>query len=243
MKKLINIVEGTTKQQVNESIQECGAMPTGTNIPSTPPVNMSVNLNAQGVDQIKELLGLMNNAGATRMSPPAPVGMEMPIAIKPEPKAEPDMKDLIKLAGAPEKEEFANEPDEVYGDMDDAVPNGDDLNRKKTQYKKAQDGDNPMATESIRAMLDARYKEIKEGKAKPDFLDMDKDGNKTEPMKKALKDKKKDESVEEAKEEKRAPAKEKEREVTLPSGAKVKSRTVQGWQSQKADKDAEKDRD
>jgi len=44
-------------------------------------------------------------------------------------------------------------------------------------------------------------------------------------------------------EEKRAPAKTKERDVTLPSGAKVKARTVQGWQSQKADKEAKKDRD
>jgi hypothetical protein len=44
-------------------------------------------------------------------------------------------------------------------------------------------------------------------------------------------------------EEKRAPAKTKERDVTLPSGAKVKSRTVQGWQSQKGDKEAKKDRD
>ena len=46
-----------------------------------------------------------------------------------------------------------------------------------------------MAVESIRAQLDARYKEIKEGK-KPDFLDVDKDGDKKEPMTKALKDKK-----------------------------------------------------
>lgn len=41
--------------------------------------------------------------------------------------------------------------------------------------------------------------------------------------------------------EKRAPAKKKEREVTLPSGAKTKATTVQGWQSQKADKEAKKD--
>ena len=34
-----------------------------------------------------------------------------------------------------------------------------------------------------------KSKEKKEG-AKPDFLDIDKDGNKTEPMKKAAKDKK-----------------------------------------------------
>jgi len=41
----------------------------------------------------------------------------------------------------------------------------------------------------------------------------------------------------------RKPAKEKEREVTLPSGAKIKSRTVQGWQSQKADKTSRDDSD
>ena len=78
-------------------------------------------------------------------------------------------------------------------------------------------------------------KPFEEG-AKPDFLDMDKDGNKTEPMKKAVADKK----VKEA--DDRKPAKQKEREVTLPSGEKVKSRTVQGWQSQKADKSADKER-
>ena len=48
--------------------------------------------------------------------------------------------------------------------------------------------------------------------------------------------------VDEAKDEERASAKTKEREVTLPSGAKVKSRTVQGWQSQKADKAADKEK-
>ena len=78
--------------------------------------------------------------------------------------------------------------------------------------------------------------------AKPDFLDMDKDGDKKEPMKKAVKDKKVKEAQGEADDKDRKPAKTKEREVTLPSGAKVKSRTVQGWQSQKADKDAGKDK-
>jgi hypothetical protein len=52
---------------------------------------------------------------------------------------------------------------------------------------------------------------------------------------------KKDEKVKEA-DETRAPAKKKERTDTLPSGAKVKVTQVQGWQSQKADKTANKDR-
>ena len=40
----------------------------------------------------------------------------------------------------------------------------------------------------------------------------------------------------------RKPAKKSEREVELPSGAKVKATKVQGWQSQKADKDGNKER-
>ena len=49
---------------------------------------------------------------------------------------------------------------------------------------------------------------------------------------------KKDQPVKEA--EDRPAAKKTEREVTLPSGAKVKATKVQGHQSQKADKEAEK---
>ena len=82
-------------------------------------------------------------------------------------------------------------------------------------------------------------KTVKKSKgSKPDFLDIDKDGDKKEPMKKAVADKKVKEDDSD-----RKPAKQKEREVTLPSGAKVKGRTVQGWQSQKADKNADKEKD
>jgi hypothetical protein len=45
-----------------------------------------------------------------------------------------------------------------------------------------------MAVETIKATL---LKALTEKKSKPDFLDMDKDGNKKEPMKKAVADKKK----------------------------------------------------
>jgi hypothetical protein len=56
--------------------------------------------------------------------------------------------------------------------------------------------------QKTRIMLDCLNQEILEREAKnegakPDFLDMDKDGNKKESMKKAIKDKKKDKSVEE----------------------------------------------
>lgn len=60
------------------------------------------------------------------------------------------------------------------------------------------------------------------------------------PKKKAIAKAKSDKFKEgqgEADDKNRAPAKKQEREVQLPSGAKVKATKVQGWQSQKADKD------
>jgi hypothetical protein len=86
-----------------------------------------------------------------------------------------------------EEGDYANEPDAQYGDMSDAIPDGNDLNRKKKAYAATQDGDNPMAVEAIKAAL---YAALTEKKAKPDFLDIDKDGDTKEPMKKAVKDKK-----------------------------------------------------
>jgi hypothetical protein len=85
-------------------------------------------------------------------------------------------------------EDWANEPDEEYQDheyMTKTISGG--LNREKKMYKPAAAGDNPMAIESIKDRL---YRALNEKKAKPDFLDMDKDGNKKEPMKKAVADKK-----------------------------------------------------
>jgi len=92
-----------------------------------------------------------------------------------------------ELATEDDLEEYANEPDAQYGDMSDAIPDGNDLNRKKKSYAATQDGDNPMAVENIKATLMAA---LQEKKAKPDYIDLDGDGDKKEPMKKAAEDKK-----------------------------------------------------
>ena len=111
--------------------------------------------------------------------------------------------------------------------------------------KDADSDDEPKAKKAKNEGIDAeafkgKFSKMVEAKkgAKPDFADLDKDGDKKEPMKKAAKEAK-GKKVDEA-EEKRAPAKKTEREVTLPSGAKTKVTKVQGWQSQKADKEAKK---
>ena len=113
------------------------------------------------------------------------------------------MRDIIKDPEDEKQEEtFANEPEEKVQDVDSLVnKHSGGLNRQKTQYRKEYPGDNHMAAEDkiteqdLADSLRAQYESFKEAyqteakKAKPDFLDMDKDGDKKEPMKKAIKDK------------------------------------------------------
>ena len=96
---------------------------------------------------------------------------------------------------SPKEKVKGYEPNSM-ADMRDKVSSAD------KEYTPPGSGDNPLPKtdekdeekkdESFAAKLFAEYQQfVNEGKKKPDFLDMDKDGNKKEPMKKALKDKKK----------------------------------------------------
>jgi hypothetical protein len=110
------------------------------------------------------------------------------------------MRDIInKPEDEKQEETFANEPQEKVSDVDTLVNvHSGGLNRNKKTYPKVANGDNPMAAEdkiteeelanSLRAQYEG-FKQAYQEAAKPDFLDMDKDGNKEEPMKKAIKDK------------------------------------------------------
>ena len=110
------------------------------------------------------------------------------------------MRDMMT---APEEEKaaetFANEPEEKVQDVDSLVnKHSGGLNRQKSSFSRAEPGDNPMTAEdkiteqdlanSLRAQYEGFKKAYQEA-AKPDYIDLDKDGNKTEPMKKAAKDK------------------------------------------------------
>ena len=74
----------------------------------------------------------------------------------------------------------------------------------------------------------AERENIGEG-AKPDFLDMDKDGNKKEPMKKAIKDKKKKKEVKEGAEE----------QAELVMAAKDMVNRITGWMEDTAEMQTE----
>ena len=114
------------------------------------------------------------------------------------------MRDMMMKPDMEKQEEtFANTPDEKVQDVDTLVNvHSGGLNRQKKTYPRVSPADNPMAAEdkiteqdlanSLRAQYDSfkeSYQKAAETKAKPDYIDLDKDGNKTEPMKKAAKDK------------------------------------------------------
>ena len=177
-----------------DHIEECGMteMPAAMPAPENPgnPVTMSVSLNASGKEHVDDLINMMKNAG---MSAAEPVGakmlsprmdMERLSAMMNEPADGLDDREM-DLPGSEMEEiddeievegDYANEPDAQYGDMSDAIPDGNDLNRKKKAYAATQDGDNPMAVENIKAALYAALTEKKktmvkgpDGKMVPDY--------------------------------------------------------------------------
>jgi len=111
------------------------------------------------------------------------------------------MRDMMTAPAEEKAEEtFANsmgdeKEEPKYQDTDTLVNTmSGGMNRQKKTYPKVASGDNPMAAEDLSNSLRAQYESFKkayqtEAKAKPDFLDMDKDGDKKEPMKKAIADK------------------------------------------------------
>jgi hypothetical protein len=122
--------------------EECGAMPPMT--PSTPPAtppSMSVNLNAQGMDSIKDLMQLFSKVNPDMMPKadvPMPTMTDPIIKIGAIKKAEP-----TNMLAKPE-ESWENEPDEEYKGMDAAIRSGNDIHKSKKTFPKVAGGDNPM---------------------------------------------------------------------------------------------------
>ena len=143
------------------------------------PVTMSVSLNASGKDHVADLLDMMKNAGMSAAEPVSAkmlsprMDMERLASIVGEPQDEPEMEEVedeIEVEG-----DYANEPDAQYGDMSDAIPNGNDMHKKKKSYPATAGGDNPMNTENIKATLMAALQEKKkpdaDGDGVPDWAD------------------------------------------------------------------------
>jgi hypothetical protein len=169
-------------------------------------VKEAIQISADTPQEASMMMQILKLAGVQQVDP-AMIGAD-------EPQAEPEMdqddaagsmdmariRDIIKNPEDEQKEEtFANEPEEKVQDIDSLVnKHSGGLNRQKQTHPRVSPGDNPMAAEdkiteeelanSLRTQYES-FKTAYQEAAKPDFLDMDKDGDKKEPMKKAIKDK------------------------------------------------------
>ena len=167
-------------------------------------VKEDIKISADTPQEASMMMDILKLAGVQQVTP-GMMGME------PEQDADHsddamgslDMAKMRDMMTAPDEEKaaetFANEPEEKVQDTDSLVnKHSGGLNRQKATHPRVSPGDNPMAAEdkiteqelanSLRTQYES-FKTAYQEAAKPDFLDMDKDGNKTEPMKKAVKDK------------------------------------------------------
>jgi hypothetical protein len=199
-------------------VEACGdpmGMPATPMTPPPSPPSLSINLNAQGMDNIESIMKLMTKVNPDMINQPAPMSMplEIPMAPPKEPKMGPlgnldsgplkmlpdldmdsdkmpgddvsikqgdldndgdhDMDDHDMEKGDKKKEEYANEPDEEYKDVDYMVNKlAGGMNGPKGTYPKVAGGDNPMQKvkeggdlrAQIRAELAKRLAEAKGAK-------------------------------------------------------------------------------
>ena len=172
-------------------------------------IKESIQISADG--EAGMMLQILKLAGIEpKPVTPDMIGADEPKEMPPQEEPAHDEDEMAKLRDIvtkPEDEKaeetFANEPDEKVQDTDSLVnTNSGGINKIKQQVRKEYPGDNPLAVKeqevteqdlamSFRNQYDAFKAQYQEAakKAKPDFLDMDKDGDKKEPMKKAVADK------------------------------------------------------
>ena len=172
-------------------------------------VKEAIQISTDSPQEASMMMQILKLAGVQQVDP-AMINQEPEADPHAEPEMDQDdaagsmdmarMRDIIKNPEDEQKEEtFANEPEEKVQDIDSLVnKHSGGLNRQKKTYPKVANGDNPMAAEdkiteeelanSLRTQYES-FKTAYQEAAKPDFLDMDKDGDKKEPMKKAIKDK------------------------------------------------------
>lgn len=134
------------KYKVKEdgSVEECGMDMMPSKMPGQQDsVNMNVSLNASGSGGIKDLMDILRNIEQGK-GDDHDHGMDMPMAIA-----------MDNLSS----EEFANEPDEMYSDIDSVTGTGGDLHSKGIEAPAANGGGNPMP---LKARLESLYNEIKQ---------------------------------------------------------------------------------
>jgi len=178
MSRMRDLDQPTAEAIDTESCAMTPPMSTSTPVPpapSTPPPSMSVNLNAQGMENIESMMKLFQRVNPDMMPK---VSAPMPPAdgpvLKMLPKLgmdKPDNSDMINKMLP--KEEFGNSAkdssDTEYKDVDAVLTKGNDLNKPKRTFPKVAGGDNPMQrmesqADKIKAIEDQLKQQLEEMK-------------------------------------------------------------------------------
>lgn len=158
-----------TQPSVEAQTQECGEMPAppmsspSMSDPNTPPPSMSINLNAQGLDNIEELMKLIKAVNPEMDKPPMPSlpGMGEPSVMSIKPSL-PPLKMLPDLDSEPEGDkpgpDMMNKPDDsddgvskAQGDIDndgDHDMDDHDMEKDKDDPKKDEWANSPNGVEA-----------------------------------------------------------------------------------------------
>jgi hypothetical protein len=143
-------------------------------------VTMNVSMNGNGAGGIRDLMAILKNIDDVKSSPPLSnptMSMdrdEIDMA-EPERFGDDDMDVMLtKKSGMdmiPIDDDYENEPDEMYGNMDSVTGTGDDLHSKSAEAPKANGGGNPMSVKSgetfklpsgdLKIRLESLYQDIK----------------------------------------------------------------------------------
>ena len=168
-------------RELDAPVNECGMPPTPSmtsheTAPVSPP-SMSVNINAQGMDNIKSMMDLLSKVNPDMMpktdTPPMPSMVEPAIRMAalrdkmlPPPEdmdgeEDGDSDDDTKEAASGGFDSASTTPEPDIKDMSAAIPDGDDLHKTKKSFSgKPYRGDNPMAagayeSTDLRAKIEA----------------------------------------------------------------------------------------
>ena len=205
-----------TKMAMKDDIQKIGE----STMSDKKKLNEGISISTDTLEDSIALMTILKNAGLD----PSQMNIQKAQPSLQEPEG--PMAPMDAPADEPESEAYDNARDEQYLDKDDFELKRNKVPNSKMGPSAATTGDNPLPeSEELDEELTAAQKKLpkglqdailkKQGKkkndddkeeevdeakhAKPDFLDLDGDGDKKEPMKKAAKDKeekkKKDESV------------------------------------------------
>ena len=148
------------KKVDEEVVDECGMdMPSMGSPKQQDNVNMSISMNGAGPGGIRDLLDILRNIEDGSDDPDSGELGDLIGAMGDEPRGK-----VAVLGGDMEMPvgEFANSPDEMYADVSDVTPTGNDLHSKGGEAPKVNGGGNPMGVdEELMSRLTSMYESIK----------------------------------------------------------------------------------